>query len=355
MERQRRARRHQKRAQYPGFDIAKIIAAVLVVFRHAVQTEFAAGTPVYEIVFCWLSNLAVPVFFTISGFLLFGKAEKPSRLPVKTVAKYLWRIFKLYLLWSLLYFPFNYYFWTQEGMVTTFAGFMQDYVRKFFLTSNVIQLWYLPGLLVACVLVFALTKARIPAALVLAASFVVYAFGSALGYEEIRQYYLPGWCLDFCDQYYPVFETTRNGFFYGFFFVSLGMMLTRVKLRAWMKYAGLAVFAAFLAAMYFEVHLMGENDMVLCAAPATAGLFLFLRGIRLRPRPVYREMRSLSEWIYLAHAIPLYLYAALDGAGVLNLKPWSAVAAVSAAGLLLSAGLWALSCTHAFRFLRKAV
>ena len=344
----RRAKR-----QYPQLDAAKFIAALLVLLRHALQWKFTSGTEEYEIIYCWLTNIAVPIFFAISGFLLFRAQKKLYHLPLCTLARYVGRIFFLYVLWSLLYFPFTLYFWTQENMVTTFPQFLQNYVRQFFLTSNVIQLWYLPALIVACVLVWLLVKIRIPAPLVLLITLGAYAFGCVMGYGELYAY-MPGWFLDITDAYFPKFITTRNGVFYGAFFVALGMSVTRVRIGR-LKYVALALFFVFFAGMYFEVQALGENDMVLCAAPATAFLFLFLRGLRLKPRPVYRHLRALSEFIYFAHALPIYGLVALEGAEILSLKPWPGVLVAFFAGLAVSAGLWALSRTRGFAFLRRAV
>ena len=326
---------NRSRLQYPGFDVAKLLAALLVMLRHAVQWQFRPGSAEYEIVYCWLSNLAVPVFFAISGFLLFSKAEKPRLLPFRTLAKYVARVFLLYLIWSAVYFPFSWYAYSINPL-QTLPDFLRQYVRNFFLTSNVIQLWYLPGLIVACVLVFALVKCYIPSGVGLLASFGVYAFGSWMGYASM-QGSMPGWALDFVDSYFPVFETTRNGFFYGFFFVALGAALSRVKLRA-LKWPALAGFAASVAGMYFEVRAYGENDMVLCAAPAVACLFLFLRNIEGRPRAVFPEMRALSGWIYFLHAVPLYVFTMLEKEGS-----------------LVSAFFWAVSHAKPFGWLNRLI
>ena len=344
---------NRSRPQYPGFDAAKLLAALLVMLRHAVQWQFRPGSAEYEIVYCWLSNLAVPVFFAISGFLLFSKAEKPRLLPFRTLAKYVARLFLLYLIWSAVYFPFSWYAYSVNPL-QTLPDFLRQYARNFFLTSNVIQLWYLPGLIVACVLVFALVKCYIPSGVVLLASFGVYAFGSWMGYTSM-QGSMPGWALDFVDSYFPVFETTRNGFFYGFFFVALGAALSRVKLRA-LKWPALAGFAASVAGMYFEVKAYGENDMVLCAAPAVACLFLFLRNIEGRPRAVFPEMRALSGWIYFLHAVPLYVFTMLEKEGSLVfIARWPAVWIVLALGLTLSAFFWAVSHAKPLGWLNRLI
>ena len=73
---------------------------------------------------CWLSNLAVPIFFLIARFLLFQKI--PAQLPNDTnttdtdiknswpiARRYICRILKLYILWCMIYWPIDIYNWVQ--------------------------------------------------------------------------------------------------------------------------------------------------------------------------------------------------------------------------------------------------
>ena len=138
-------------------------------------------------------------------------------------------------------------------------------------------------------------------------------------------------------------------------FVALGAALSRVRLRA-LKWPALAGFAASVAGMYFEVKAYGENDMVLCAAPAVACLFLFLRNIEGRPRAVFPEMRALSGWIYFLHAVPLYVFTMLEKEGSLVfIARWPAVWIVLALGLMLSAFFWAVSHAKPFGWLNRLI
>ena len=74
---------------------------------------------------CWLSNLAVPIFFLIAGFLLFQKI--PAQLPNDTnttdtdiknswpiARRYICRILKLYILWCMICWPIDIYNWSRE-------------------------------------------------------------------------------------------------------------------------------------------------------------------------------------------------------------------------------------------------
>ena len=56
--------------------------AVLVAARHVIQIYYPAESKWRLVIGCWLSNLAVPIFFLIAGFLLFQKI--PAQLPNDT-------------------------------------------------------------------------------------------------------------------------------------------------------------------------------------------------------------------------------------------------------------------------------
>ena len=60
----------------------KFIMAVLVAARHVIQIYYPAESKWRLVIGCWLSNLAVPIFFLIAGFLLFQKI--PAQLPNDT-------------------------------------------------------------------------------------------------------------------------------------------------------------------------------------------------------------------------------------------------------------------------------
>ena len=60
-----------EKKQYCGLDLLKFIMAVLVAARHMIQVFYPAESRWRLVIGSWLSNLAVPVFFIIAGFLLF--------------------------------------------------------------------------------------------------------------------------------------------------------------------------------------------------------------------------------------------------------------------------------------------
>ena len=142
-----------EKKQYCGLDLLKFIMAVLVAARHMIQVFYPAESRWRLVIGSWLSNLAVPVFFIIAGFLLFRKIPDTDKKSGWQVAgRYVWRIVKLYLLWCVIYWPidiFNWYHGTATIMET-----LKAYVHSFFFSSTIAQLWYLPALAVAALIVW---------------------------------------------------------------------------------------------------------------------------------------------------------------------------------------------------------
>ena len=62
-----------EKKQYCGLDLLKFIMAVLVAARHMIQVFYPAESRWRLIIGSWLSNLAVPVFFIIAGFLFISQ------------------------------------------------------------------------------------------------------------------------------------------------------------------------------------------------------------------------------------------------------------------------------------------
>ena len=142
----------EKRRQYPGLDVVKFFLALLVAERHVIQIFFVEGSRWHVLIGSWLSNLGVPVFFTISGFLLFQKVDGGHPDP-GVIRRFCTRSLKLYVIWSGLYLVTDWYNWyhgsrdVAEGITT--------YLRRFVFDSTIPQLWYLPALALAGFLVWA--------------------------------------------------------------------------------------------------------------------------------------------------------------------------------------------------------
>lgn len=94
--------------QYSGLDILKAILAITVVLRH-IEQGIGKESLFAFIWGAYLSPVAVPCFFIISGYLFFIKEPTRERLwhQVK-------RILSLYLWWLILYSPIIIYDWIKK-------------------------------------------------------------------------------------------------------------------------------------------------------------------------------------------------------------------------------------------------
>lgn len=223
-----------EKKQYCGLDLLKFIMAVLVAARHMIQVFYPAESRWRLIIGSWLSNLAVPVFFIIAGFLLFRKipdTDKKSGWPV--VGRYAWRIVKLYLLWCVIYWPidiFNWYHGTATIMET-----LKAYVHSFFFSSTIAQLWYLPALAVAALIVWTGYRAGLKIWMLLVLAGALFVFGCICDNWYFTER-APMKIQEFVWWYAPKFVTMRNGLFLRKLLPGLGTLVFQKDL----VYAGAA-------------------------------------------------------------------------------------------------------------------
>lgn len=90
------------------FDIIKFIFSFFVIALHTLYLipNWFKDIRIFLVIF----HVAVPVFFMISGYLLFRKVAIPlDKIGEKRIFQYLKHILFLYLLWTLIYLPINIY------------------------------------------------------------------------------------------------------------------------------------------------------------------------------------------------------------------------------------------------------
>lgn len=240
-----REKKYEK-TQYYGLDLLKFLMALLVAARHVIQIYYPAESRWRLVIGNWLSNLAVPVFFVIAGFLLFKKLTNTDWTIIR---RYVCRILKLYILWCIIYWPIDIYNWHQSGEPVLKT--ILFYFQSFLFSSTITQLWYLPALATACLIVWAGYKAGLKIWMLLLLTSLLFIFGCSCN----NQYFLehsPRKIQEFIHWYAPIFLTTRNGVFYGSLYVTLGLWFSR---KQWHMPPLLAAAGSliFLGVMYKEV------------------------------------------------------------------------------------------------------
>lgn len=346
----------ETKKQYYGLDVVKFFLAVLVAERHVVQIYFGASSKWRILLNNWLSNLAVPMFFTIAGFFLFQKLESGKwEENKKQVFRYCRRILSMYVIWTILYLPTDIQNWGGYRNLT--KSQLLSWVQSFFFCSTIPQLWYLPALALACFLVWLAWEKGMKLWQILAVGAVLLL----CGYLMDNWYYncrFPEALQRLVLGYRKLFLTFRNGIFYGIFYVALGLLFAKTTWRPpfWCASFG---FVFFVWCMYLEVMKItdaGSNtNFVFFAAPAAYCLFTAASAVTGKSRRLYVRLRSMSEWIYLSH---FYFFYILGWTARWNPVPFtskSVTVMILGAVLLFSAAMVFWSERKSGSWLRKLI
>ncbi|MEL4106106.1 acyltransferase family protein [Oscillospiraceae bacterium WX1] len=330
-----------------GFDLLKFLLALLVVARHAVQGAYPASSAAWLFVVEWLSNLAVPCFFIISGSLLFGRAD----VSAATVKKYLWRILRLYALWSLLYLPVTVYGWLTGGR-PMWENLLR-YAQQFVFASDIVQLWYLPALFFAVAALALLLRLGLSRRAILLMAFVLLLIGAFCDNTALMTRFPVAERL--LHAYNAVFLTTRNGLFYGLFYTALGVRLGQTAARCRTALLA-AILAVSLAAMLMEATVLHSVNMLVSAVPAAWALVRLCERVPAiinQGRAVL--LRMASSLIYYDHILILLALTLLWRLMGVSPNGVAAVLAAVTVSALVSLAAVALSRRRAFRWLRAFI
>lgn len=311
------SRPHLLPKSYPGVDLTRFLCALLVIGIHVYPFGNTGDPVLSELNFLtqvWLGRLSVPFFFLCTGFFLFqnfdGRSDK--------VRTYLKKLLRLYLLWTLLYFPL---ILSQIILVHPQgpgAGLLRV-IRDLFLRGSYHHLWYLHGALVAVGIVGFLRSRGIPFGKMLPVALLLFLaglptqtyFGILMRLRERLPFVWRIW-----EVYEQYFVTVRNGVFEGFLYVAFGAWLAEGTFRPSLKKA----LAGFLASMVLALvellvsrHLrwMREYDLFFFQAPAVFFLFCLASQLPLKESGCWSHLRSLANITYFTHVWVYTLLARL--------------------------------------------
>ena len=281
-----------------NIDVLKFLLAILIILRHCGQSLFVEESLFNTVVTNTISPVAVPTFFLISGYLLWRKPVTRERLK-----KQLWRILRLYLVWTVIFLPLTLMLSYKQGKLN--LQFLIKYLQQFLFSGSYYHLWYLPSLIVAIVIVYKLKKIKNRK---IAWMFAVFLF--LLGALTNTYYQLIPGAQPIIDAYKMVFITTRNGLFFGTVFVLIGAELSE-------KYArGKETILLIIAIIFMTVegfvlnqlmNLIIVNIMISSLILAPALFMWFLHRDSLCKTQTGGCFRKMSTIMYCIH--PLIIFA----------------------------------------------
>ncbi len=308
-----------------AIDIVKLIMAFLVV---AIHTEPFGAWFILDKGFGIITRLCVPFFFVASSYFFFRQNGDPIH--------YLKRLFLLYLIWSVIYLPFDLQELREMAPVKI--------LTKYFWTGNGHALWYLCGSMVGFLVTYGLSRIMRPCAVFLVA--VVFLLAGCM-----KSTYAPIWEACFAWTI-PDVLGSRNGLFYAFAYYAMGLVIAQkddIRSKPEKKhivgflisFAGLVLESAVLV-LVFETP---KTILWVSVLPLTYNFFMIVKRIQvpITDRTSY-ILRKSSTLIYVSHCFIMYLLP--------TLRYWQLFFAVSALSVAFSLLIIVLGKHRGFRWLR---
>ena len=283
-----------------SIDIAKYIASVCVVAIHIFNTSSINNTT--EFLFInGIARLSVPFFFCCTGYFLAEKGFENRKI----IVSYIKKLLKTYFILSLIYIPIEII--KMIGTDTFNTKHIINYLHIIIVEGSFLHLWYFPATIFAVWFIHILFK-RISFKYLCLASIFLYFIG-VLGDGYAGTLILfPDWLQTIMRKYKTYFISTRNGLFFGFPFVIVGVAIFRNK-NILNKFTFLPWFIISIIVVCIETFFLGkfniaeDYNMIISIFPAT--IFLFCTLLKMRISSTYNKVnwRHYSSIIYESHLI----------------------------------------------------
>ena len=312
-----------EKKEYAAVDLYKLLMAIFIVVSHT--NPFVDFNKWIEVgIRDCIVIVAVPFFFSVTGFFSLKDTESAKKTCI--------RLLKLYVIWSIIYFPFSIIKNIGEGKNLFY------YLQSFFLWGSFDTIWYLlaAGVAIAIAWLF-LKKDALKWSCAL--GFVLYilallgtSYAGLIQGSSLWKVY---------EKYYEIFHTFKNGAFFGLIFVSLGGLMRKHVESHPQKEADkrklIVATVISLALVILESIMLVLTDLSTKGVdlkffliPFTVSVFGLLLNLDLRIKPKTAiHARKLSTLIFLTQRIFLSAYTMLGIHDKVNSFVWFAIILVS--------------------------
>lgn len=290
-------------------DLFKFICAFLVVSIHI--PPFTTCNVLLDYVWnhC-ITRVAVPFYFISSGYFLFRKTSY-GNFDINIPLQYVNRIFKVYVIWTIVYFPYVLKFKILgEGHEGIRVSAFLKWVRDCIFVGSYTQLWYLNATIIATLIITFLVYKRIRKKTILWIAIIMYVIGllpqTYFGILEFLKRFDFVWSsLKIIEK---IIYTTRNGFFEGFLFMVIGMLFAYKPISIKFKMAVIgflvSMFLFLIEAIYLKyLGWTRHHDMYIFLVPVSFFLFYIVSHIELVPSRIYIHLRKMGILIFYLHLL----------------------------------------------------
>lgn len=287
---------------FHAVDLVRFICAILVLIVHT--SPFLPFSKLGNFVAINIfGRIAVPFFFITTGYFVHRNTMQRGDIYFK---RYIIALLKLYMFWSMIYIPFGIQ-WVSQNIQLPWFLYPIALIVALVYIGTYFHLWYIPALIFALVLVQWYTK-RFSYRPLLIIAFILLCLGTLETYYGVVSNKI---LVHIIDNYMKVFVTTRNGLFYGLFYVACGYYLVHDTRISRIKHQGILAFVFFGLTVVEAFRLINTNSLnfnfLIMVAPFTVSFFQWLRSIDLTWNLNYAKLREYSNLYYFTHAMFLVL------------------------------------------------
>jgi len=218
--------------RYVWIDIWKYIFSISVVAIHTQPLIGYENTTIYRPYYVFI-NCAVPFFFLASGFLTGIYLIVPLYVEdnIQILKKRIIKNFKLYIIWSLIYLPFDIWYYTSGKFSLLYS--LVHYMRGFVLMGqhyNSQILWYLLSLVYSLLLIMIMVKRKVSIKGILGISTILYLVSLITDYLTTEDNFHSGILKNLS---IIIRDTIGNGrILSGCFFVCIGIVIAHIHVNS---------------------------------------------------------------------------------------------------------------------------
>lgn len=301
-----------KETHFPALDTMRFCMAIAVVAIHSNPLYGKENTFLYA-VYDAVVRLAVPVFFVISGFLLFQKmaADLNAACNILRIKRFLKRTLKMYLIWTVVYLPLGIFGILHFGGTLSIKTAISYAIRVIFKGESFYSwpLWYLLSSVYAGIFFGLLMRCKRNEKQIFVVSIILLALSYGMD-RLVANADALGAPLKLAANLISI--TTGNGrILTGTPYMAVGMLLARMDRKKLPSRVLWGLFAVSFVAAVLNNEWLYTPFVILPGGLLTACVLVYLRGGH--PSAKHVLMRNMSTCMYLLHMYFLFAYDAIFG------------------------------------------
>lgn len=293
------------RKTYAGLDIAKFLCSIVILLYHYFSENGSLPGILSEALS--LYAVAVALFMTISGFLVFNKLEHVTDQTERwrIVKKQSLKILRIYLIWSVPYLIYTVFGWNYDTLTLNYVLWQ---IRGWIFNSTFYTIWFMPSLAFGLIFTFFVTE-KLPEYIADILAVVLYVLGSLTMTYSYFGDMIPGFGI-FKSLVTNWLGGSRGWLVFAFPLIMTGRRMVRFKqkvnpLKNGALSVGFAVLIVIEALILRKVAGHTGIDMTLMMIPCVYSVLGFLISVDIKSGAYCLWMRNMSLLIFISQRMYL--------------------------------------------------